>query len=473
MKIYLGSVAWRQIESGHHQCVVDLFRECDRRGIEIEEGRVIGDALVSRARSIAASAFLRSDCDVMLSIDSDIWFRPEDAIALCEKALAGHDIIGAIYATRSLQTQPALMLANDEEVVFTPESGPKEARFIPTGFTAVTRKPYETLKDTLPHCHQGWGHTAFWPFYMPYCIEWPGDGYIYLSEDWAFCQRAADAGFKLWVDPSIRVGHSGSYMYTLEDLLRPERPLPQPISLQRSPNGNLSAKGVGMVALEIATLPRDVAEHFGYTTPDELKAALQRSSKDLACMWETHTGSEEGFYKRKDVGQAYILDLANWHMKREVSELLMQNLTPKRNAGLRVLDYGAGIGTAALMLADGNQVDCVEPNKVLQDFALDRAHTLERRINFLSVPPAESKYDLAVCVDVLEHVANPEVVAKTVASALKPGGMLFTESDFTNDDGCNPMHHVSEDRLGAHFWEDEGMKRVNKYFWRKPEEVMA
>lgn len=470
MKIYLGSVAWRQIESGHHQCVVDLFRECDRRGIAIEEGRVIGDALVSRARSIAASHFLRSDCDVMLSIDSDIWFQAEDAIALCEKALAGYDIIGGIYATRSMQTQPALMLKDDEEVIFSPESEPKEARFIPTGFTAVARAPFEALSKTLPYCHQGWGHTAFWPFYMPYCIEWPGDGYIYLSEDWAFCQRAMDAGFTCWVDPSVRLGHTGNYMFTLEDLLRQERPMPQPMSLQRSANGNLSAKSQGMVSAEIATLPRAVAEHCGFKTAEELKAALAGAGEHLAGLWEAHEGSEDGFYRRKDVGEAYILDLANWHLRQDVSGLLMQNLGEKRGQGLWVLDYGAGIGTAALMLADGNQVDCVEPNKVMQDFALDRARALERRLNFLNVPPAPAKYDLAVCIDVLEHVPCPEKVASVVGSALKPGGLLFTESDFTNDDGMNPMHHLSEDKLGVHFWEEQGMKRINKFWWRKPDD---
>src|SRR3990167_3943027 len=117
--------------------MIKLHELCYKRGIEVVDGVVRGDALIERSRSIAASHFLRSDCDVMLSIDSDIWFRPQDAIALCEKALAGHEIIGAIYSTRNLHSQPALMLIDDKEVVFSPESQPEEARYIPTGFTAV------------------------------------------------------------------------------------------------------------------------------------------------------------------------------------------------------------------------------------------------------------------------------------------------------------------------------------------------
>ena len=212
---------------------------CSKNGIELEEGIVRGDALVERSRSIAASSFLRSDCDVMLSIDSDIWFRPIDAIALCQKALE-KQIIGALYMTRNLNTQPALMLPN-EPVTFAADSEPVEVPFISTGFMAVTKAPFEVLRDTMPLCHESWGPTSFWPFYLPYVVPWPGDGHILLSEDWAFCQRAKDAGFGIWLDPSIRLAHHGDYGYTLEDLLRSSKPSPVPVTLHRDSEGNLSA----------------------------------------------------------------------------------------------------------------------------------------------------------------------------------------------------------------------------------------
>jgi len=97
--------------------------------------------------------------------------------------------------------------------------------------------------------------VAFW-------FRVDGDGHIYLSEDWAFCQRAKEAGFKLWVYPGIRVGHYGSYMYTLEDLIRPERPLPQPLKFDRQPNGNLDIQGFGYIAPEIYSLPADLASYL-------------------------------------------------------------------------------------------------------------------------------------------------------------------------------------------------------------------
>ena len=243
MKLFLGSIVGRVEEVGFSQSMRLLWRELDRTGIEFTDGTVAGDAAVDRARSIVGSTFLRSDADVMVSIDSDIWFRAVDAIALAEKAQE-YDIIGALYMTRKLNTQPALMLPAGEGISFDPDAKPVQAPFIAGGFTAVNRRVFEALAAELPLCHQGWSDrgadTSFWPFYMPLVIPSATEGYIYLSEDWAFCQRAKDAGFKVWLDTSIRLGHIGSYMYTLEDLIRGEKPEAQPLKLQRESDGSLS-----------------------------------------------------------------------------------------------------------------------------------------------------------------------------------------------------------------------------------------
>ena len=237
MKIYVGSIVYRAVEVPHYDSMLRLRDFCNRNGIELVEGIVRGDALVERSRSIAASAFLRSDADVMISIDSDIWFRPIDAVALCQKALE-KQIIGALYMTRNIKTQPAMMLP-DETVVFAENAEPVQVHFISTGFMAVTKPPLEALMKTLPLCHETWGESSFWPFYLPYVVEWPDDGHILLSEDWAFCQRAKDAGFGVWLDPSIRLSHHGDYGYTLEDLIRPPRPSPTPLALTRRSDGTL------------------------------------------------------------------------------------------------------------------------------------------------------------------------------------------------------------------------------------------
>ena len=247
MKLYLGSVVWRTEETGFSQSMRQLWMELTKQGTEFTDGTVVGDALISRARSIIASTFLRSDADVLLSIDSDIWFRPEDAIRISELAMS-KDVVAALYMTRNLATQPALMLPEGEEIIFAADQKPTQVPYVSTGFVAVHRRVFEKLAKNLPLCHKGWeskgADTSFYPFYMPFVVPWKGDGHMYLSEDWAFCHRAREAGFECWLDPSIRLGHIGSTMYTLEDLIRAPKPAPAVLKLTRDEDGGLKTEAI-------------------------------------------------------------------------------------------------------------------------------------------------------------------------------------------------------------------------------------
>ena len=244
-KLYLGSAVYRFVETCYLDAMLAFVVHLERSGIPYVNAITRGDAQIDRSRNVIASAFLRSDADVLLTVDSDIWFRPQDAVALCEKAVE-RDIIGACYVTRGEPTQPAVMLPPGEVVMFMPGVSPVEVPFLSTGFMAVHRRVFEKLSESVPRAHQNWrgpggDDQSWWMFYTPFSIEWPGDVNLALSEDWAFCQRARDAGFKVWLDPSIRVGHNGDRLLTLEEMLRPPRPAPGPLALKRDLNGVVSA----------------------------------------------------------------------------------------------------------------------------------------------------------------------------------------------------------------------------------------
>ncbi len=246
MKVFMGGVVYRSFEAGHHNSMLRLQELAKRSGDTLHHEVHRGDALVSRARSRSASRFLRSNCEVMLSIDSDIEFDPKDALNLCYKALSKAAPVGALYMTRNLETQPALLLP-EEPVAFVPNAYPVEVPFLSTGFMAVPKGVFARLVEDLPHCHQNWSDgegrdLSFWPFYMPYVIPWPGDEFMYLSEDWAFCQRAKDAGYKMWLDSGVNLKHWGDYAYTKEDLLREAKAGPTPMKLSRSQEGAISVE---------------------------------------------------------------------------------------------------------------------------------------------------------------------------------------------------------------------------------------
>jgi len=193
----------------------------------------VGDALIERARGMSATNFLRNtDADVHLSIDSDIMgFTKEGIDLLCEQA-GELGIVGAVYITRATaRTFPTTMFLDEQRVEFAADPTPIPVRWAATGCLAVHRRVFEKLAEDLILLHEKDGPRAFYNFY--HSMEYEGDesmGRILLSEDYAFCQRAREAGFNTYINPAIRLGHIGPYVHRLEDMA--QTPLaPQPLAL--------------------------------------------------------------------------------------------------------------------------------------------------------------------------------------------------------------------------------------------------
>ena len=59
-------------------------------------------------------------------------------------------------------------------------------------------------------------NTWIYPFFMP-MVHPDYDGTpMYLTLDFAFSQRVRDAGFKVFLDSRIILGHMGSKMYAVQ-----------------------------------------------------------------------------------------------------------------------------------------------------------------------------------------------------------------------------------------------------------------
>lgn len=229
MKTYIGSAIWRSVEPGHLKSLIALLRQPG-----YSYWPAVGDALIERARGISATHFLRqTDADVHLSIDSDIvGFTVEDTQKMCELAMA-HDIVGAAYVCRSAsRTFPASYYEDGVRVEHAFDHTPVPVRWAATGFLAVHRRVFERLAQDMRLLHEGDGERAFYPFYLPMEYEMENGEAILLSEDYAFCERAKQAGFGCFIDPAVRIGHVGQYIYRLEDTAQPQVD-PQPIALTR------------------------------------------------------------------------------------------------------------------------------------------------------------------------------------------------------------------------------------------------
>jgi len=140
------------------------------------------------------------DYDVMVWIDSDIVFKPEDLFNLLESP---HDVTAGVYMTEDLQNFATVKEWNTdffkkngnfkflrpEDIVGAPQYMP--VAYTGMGWMAIRKGVVEDLKYP-------WFHADLENI----------DGIVDMkAEDVAFCKALWDAGHPVHIDTKIRVGH--------------------------------------------------------------------------------------------------------------------------------------------------------------------------------------------------------------------------------------------------------------------------
>lgn len=174
-----------------------------------------GDSLVSRARNSMTMEFLKTDCTHLLFIDSDLVFSVEHVDRILSH---DEDIVGGFYPKKK---------DGYPELVFNPTIPPSpmderrltETRYMGTGFLCIKRRVFERmiseLGDELVFKVDSQEKVGF-DFWSVGVYKFKDGSRRHLSEDWYFCQRAIDLGFKVYGDNGILLKHSGNAVYPLK-----------------------------------------------------------------------------------------------------------------------------------------------------------------------------------------------------------------------------------------------------------------
>jgi len=134
-----------------------------------------------------------------------------------------------------------------------------------------------------------------------------------------------------------------------------------------------------------------------------------------------------GFYARKQLFSRSRL-IAWSHRGRFATGLRLA----REVGGQRVLDYGCGDGTFLALLAGGDRSPALAIGAELHaadvDDCRDRFRTSDSlrftTIADLASPAHDEAFDTVFCMEVLEHVIEPEVVLRAMNRLLVPGGTL-------------------------------------------------
>ncbi len=145
----------------------------------------------------------------------------------------------------------------------------------------------------------------------------------------------------------------------------------------------------------------------------DLDGFLSNAKMNLANLHPGDALSDVSDFYTEIVGDRHLADLAAWHItsKDYIADTLKLQQRFSRDL---VLDFGGGIGTHALANAMSSNVEhvfFVDINKTNRQFVEYRAKELgvEKKLTFCrTIKDAQiSKFDTIICLDVLEHLADP------------------------------------------------------------------
>lgn len=166
----------------------------------------IGDSLLPHARNVLLGQFMASDCTDLVFIDSDISWAPGTLVQLLDHEV---DFVAGAYRFKSDdEGYPINWLSDDRQV---DARGLIEVAGVPAGFLRMTRAGLERVIAKHQHLayepHTAKGLTCWYLFDIRF-----EHGRAW-GEDYVFCNIVRDMGEKIWLDPGLKLGHTGAKEY--------------------------------------------------------------------------------------------------------------------------------------------------------------------------------------------------------------------------------------------------------------------
>lgn len=237
-------------QGSYVRAALDLALKAQAAGVAVRFEFILYQASITRARNLLTAMFLASDCTHMLFIDADIDFSADDVFSMVRAMDARADcaVLGAAYPRRMVNWRN---VAQAVQKGFGKDNPGDLARFggefalqflhpnqsfsltelvelsrLGTAMMLIRRDVLENLRVTMPELvfrpdpaeREAHGIGELESACFSPMIE-PGTQDL-LSDDYAFCRRARDAGFRIWLAPWVKTTHSGPAIFqgSLPDL---------------------------------------------------------------------------------------------------------------------------------------------------------------------------------------------------------------------------------------------------------------
>jgi len=174
-------------------------------------GHLSGCSIITKARNALVKQFMDSDSTELLFIDSDINFTSEDVLRIMALG-SDKDVLCGCYPRRSNDKMFITDLYYNEHggIELTDEGLLRILRAGP-GFMFIRRHVIQKLIDDHPE----WKYFTNMDGSHHYSIfDFRTTPMGYMGEDYNFCDRVRESGFKIYLDPETNLGHIGFTEFT-------------------------------------------------------------------------------------------------------------------------------------------------------------------------------------------------------------------------------------------------------------------
>lgn len=166
------------------------------------------------------------------------------------------------------------------------------------------------------------------------------------------------------------------------------------------------------------------------------------------------------FYRLLD-----LLLLRSWHIRREIRMMKKKGYVPEK-----ITDAGSGFGQyvhylsrsfpeASVCGLDIKQEQVDDCNSFFSSIGMGNRVRFE--FGDLTALDRKEEFDLALCIDVLEHIEDDRGVMRNLCGALRPGGILLISTP--SDQGGSDVHHEHEESfIDEHVRDGYGMEEIEE-----------
>ena len=190
----------------------------------------------------------------------------------------------------------------------------------------------------------------------------------------------------------------------------------------------------------------------------DLDGFLANAKMNLADLHPGDALTDVSDFYTEIVGNRHIADLAAWHITSRdyIADTLKLQQRFSRDL---VLDFGGGIGTHALANAMSSKVEhvfFVDINDTNRNFVEYRAKKLgvEKKLTFCKTikDTQISKFDTIVCLDVLEHLADPGSQIEIFSEIMDSKSIALFNWYFYKGEKNEYPFHIDDDQVVERFF---------------------